>query len=101
MEELFYVKQGDYYFKSTIEKVKAAFHVINRKILYDGFVSLNELYNLLGLEETTSGEDIGWGIMYSADFELFQITDKQYGPCTLINILNLHSRKHIFREFLF
>lgn len=62
MEELFYVKQGNYYFKSTIEKVKAAFCRINYQILCDGFVSLNELYNILGLEETTYGEDIGWGL---------------------------------------
>ena len=101
MEELFYVKQGNYYFKSTIEKVKAAFCRINYQILCDGFVSLNELYNILGLEETTYGEDIGWGIMYSADFELFQIVDEQHGPCTLINILNLHSREDVFKEFLF
>ena len=101
MEELFYVKQGNYYFKSTLEEVKAAFYVINHRTLYDGFVSLNELYNILGLEETTYGEDIGWGIMYSADFELFQIVDEQYGPCTLINILNLQSRKHILVESLF
>lgn len=101
MKELFYVKPGDYYFKSTIEKVKAAFHRINYQILCDGFVSLNELYNILGLEETTYGEGVGWEIMYSADFELFQIVDEQHGPCTLISILNLHSREDIFKEFLF
>ena len=101
MEELFYVKQGNHYFKSTIEKVKAAFCRINYQILCDGFVSLNELYNILGLEEITYGEDIGWRIMYSADFELFQIVDEQHGPCTLINILNLHSREDVFKEFLF
>ena len=101
MEELFYVKQGNYYFKSTIEKIKAAFYRINYQILCDGFVSLNELYNILGLEETTYGEDIGWGITYSADFELFQIVDEQHGPCTFINILNLHSREDMFKEFLF
>ena len=101
MEELFYVKRGNYYFKSTIEKVKAAFCRINYQIFCDGFVSLNELYNILGLEETAYGEDIGWGTMYSADFELFQIVDEQHGPCRLINILNLHSRKHVFDESLF
>ena len=101
MEELFYVTQGNYYFKSTIEKIKAAFSRINYQILCDGFVSLNELYNILGLEETTYGEDIGWGIMYSADFELFQFVDEQHGPCTLIIILNLQSREYVFEEFLF
>ena len=101
MEELFYVRRGNHYFKSTIEKVKAAFCRINYQILCDGFISLNELYNILGLEETTYGEDIGWGIMYSADFELFQIVDEEHGPCTLIYILNLHSREHVFKEFLF
>lgn len=84
-----------------MKKVKAAFDVINHQILYDGFISLNELYNILGLEETTYGEDIGWGVMYSADFELFQIVDEQHGPCTLINILNLHSRNHMLGESLF
>ena len=101
MEELFYVKQGNYYFKSTIEKIKAAFYRINYQIPCDGFVSLNELYNILGLGETTYGEDIGWDIMYSANFELFQFVDEQHGPCTLINILNLHSRKNMLEESLF
>lgn len=48
------------YFKSDIEKLKRAENEINRQMLNDGYISLNEFYYEIGLKETRIGNDIGW-----------------------------------------
>lgn len=48
------------YFKSDIDKLKKAENALNRQLLMDGFVSLNELYNEIGLDDTKMGEQLGW-----------------------------------------
>lgn len=48
------------YFKSSIEKLKRAENEINRRMLLDGAVSLNELYYEIGLDEIRVGNYLGW-----------------------------------------
>lgn len=48
------------YFKSDIDKINKAVNEINRRINQNYYVSLNELYDELGLEETTLGDELGW-----------------------------------------
>lgn len=48
------------YFKSDIDKINKAVNEINRRINQNFYVSLNELYDELGLEETSLGEKLGW-----------------------------------------
>lgn len=48
------------YFKSDIDKIKKAVNEINRRINQCYYVSLNDLYEELGLEETTLGNVLGW-----------------------------------------
>ena len=50
------------YFYSDIEKIKKAANELNRQMLNDMYVSLNELYYELGLEGTKLGEQMGWNI---------------------------------------
>lgn len=50
------------YFKSDIEKIKKTINELNRMMITDGYVSLNELYYELGLAETKLGNDLGWNI---------------------------------------
>lgn len=50
------------YFYSDIEKIKKAANELNRRMLNDMYVSLNELYYELGLEGTKLGEQMGWNI---------------------------------------
>lgn len=68
---LFYDTWSDRYFESTIEKVIDAEYHINRNFTLRGFVTLNEFYTFLGLEETEHGDSLGWTIedeMYWVDF---------------------------------
>lgn len=72
VEEVLTTGRGDYlcydelsgrYFNSTIEDVK---HVINlaNELLIKGqnFISLNELYTMMGLPSIELGKDIGWNV---------------------------------------
>lgn len=48
------------YFKSDMHKLKSAINVVNHQMLQEGWVTLNDLYYELGLEEARAVDDIGW-----------------------------------------
>ncbi len=56
------------YFYSDIEKIRAAENRVNKIILEDSFVSLNEWYDELGLDGTVIGDMIGWNRYYGNDW---------------------------------
>lgn len=74
------------YFKSDIDKIKKAVNEVNRLMLRDNYVSLNDFYDELGLEHTKIGDELGWSINDGL-LELYfssQITDDGT-PCIVIN----------------
>ncbi len=50
------------YFKSDIDKIKKAVNDINKNLLDDMYVSLNDFYYKIGLDNTKIGDDLGWNI---------------------------------------
>lgn len=50
------------YFRSDIEKIKKVVNDLNRKMLTDNYVSLNEFYYALDLEGTKTGNQLGWNV---------------------------------------
>ena len=52
------------YFYSDIDKIKGAINNLNERMLNDpfGYLSLNDLYDELGLEQTSQGDNLGWNI---------------------------------------
>lgn len=50
------------YFKSDIETIKRAENVINKQMLSDMYVSLNDFYDELGLDYTKVGRELGWSV---------------------------------------
>ena len=48
------------YFKSDIEKIRRAVNTLNKKMLLDGYVSLNEFYEEIGIARTSTGDRLGW-----------------------------------------
>lgn len=74
------------YFNSDIDAIDRAINKVDRKVLVDGYASLNELYDELDLEHTDLGYDLGWNlddghidVTYSA-----QLT-KDNQPCIVMN----------------
>ena len=50
------------YFKSDIDRIKRAENAINKQLLDEMYVSLNDLYDELDLDHTKLGDDLGWKI---------------------------------------
>lgn len=48
------------YFESDIEQFKKAINSLNARMLREEYVSLNDLYDELGLEHTGTGDYMGW-----------------------------------------
>lgn len=48
------------YFRSDIDKIKRAINELNRKMLLENYVSLNEFYEEIGLARTSTGDRLGW-----------------------------------------
>lgn len=81
----------DYYskrhFKSSIDRIKKAENEINRQLLLESYVSLNDVYYELGLSGTEYGDKLGWNtsnvkwvkIRYSAHL------DDTETPCLAID----------------
>lgn len=50
------------YFKSDIEAIKKAVNELNRQMMQQNYISLNELYSAIGLDPISTGNRIGWNI---------------------------------------
>jgi len=50
------------YFKSDIDKIKKIVNELNRQMITDEYISLNDLYYELGLDSIRLGDDLGWNI---------------------------------------
>ena len=50
------------YFESDIDKIKRAVAEINYSLIRDGYASLNDFYDELGIDHMNIGDDLGWGI---------------------------------------
>lgn len=74
------------YFTSEVEKIKKVVNEINRELMLEMFVPLNDFYYELGLEPTDLGRDLGFNI----DDGLFEIRfssqlTKDERPCLVLN----------------
>lgn len=59
-KQLFYEEYSKRYFRATNETVLRAEYEINRIVAEDCCATLNEYYDLLGLERTDYGDHVGW-----------------------------------------
>ena len=74
------------YFNSDIDKIKKAVNEINRMMLLEGYISLNEFYYEIGLPATAIGETIGWKIDDGLMEVYFSSQLTEDGtPCVVIN----------------
>lgn len=50
------------YFKSDMETIKQAINKLNRRLTYENYISLNEFYGEIGLDNIKNGELLGWNL---------------------------------------
>lgn len=74
------------YFDSDIDTIKRAVNEMNRRLLMDGYISLNDFYDELGLELTKIGYDLGWHIDKGLiDVAFSSQISKDGVPCIVID----------------
>lgn len=77
------------YFKSSIEKLKSALNELNMELVQDGYVSLNQYYDLIGLPDGMLGDDLGWSIndnhsTVQLDLSAQLTKDESQTPCMVV-----------------
>lgn len=65
---LWYEEYSKRFFRASLEQVLAAEYHVNRNYILGGANVLNDLYSLLGLEETDFGEEMGWAPTDEGEF---------------------------------
>lgn len=76
------------YFKSDIDLIKRIVNELNRKLVYENYISLNEFYGEIGLDYVKNGELVGWNInsgLIEPTFSTCLTDDNQ--PCVVIDFL--------------
>ena len=76
------------YFYSDIDQIKKAINELNRKMLNEMYVSLNDFYSELDLKPSNNGYELGWKLddgLIEVDFSS-QISDDGR-PCLVIDYL--------------
>ena len=75
------------YFKSNIEKIKKAENELNYNLRNINYVSLNYLYEQLGLPSTKIGDDLGWNIDRDGylDIDLGAQLSNNGEPCIVLD----------------
>lgn len=61
-ETLCYDSISGRYFKSDIDKIKKAVNELNREMLSEMYISLNDFYYAIGLNNSSIGDLLGWNI---------------------------------------
>lgn len=78
------------YFYSDPEFIKSVMNEVNRQLLFNYYVSLNDIYAKLGLEETEVGDILGWGVATGGLIEIYMSTKlaKDDTPCLVMEFVN-------------
>ncbi len=74
------------YFKSDIEKIRRVINELNRDLMSEMFITLNELYSELGLARIKLGDEMGWDVekgLIDISFST-QLTENEE-PCLVLN----------------
>ena len=76
------------YFRSDIDKIKKVVNELNRQMIYQHYISLNDFYYELGLDGIKNGSALGWNLdqgLIEIDFGSCLTDDDE--PCVTIDYL--------------
>lgn len=76
---------SDRYFKSDLEKLRQIQNDLNYRLLSEMWISLNEVYIELGLNEIRLGYDLGWSVDHPVDFRFDAMLTPNGQPCIKID----------------
>lgn len=84
-EVLFYDTVSGRYFKSDIETLRRAENTLNKELLNSSYVSLNEMYSEIGLDEVKLGDDMGWVPDNMLEFRFSARLASDNTPCVVLD----------------
>lgn len=91
-ESLCYESYTGRYFKSNIDKLRKIETHLNQRLVHEDFISLNDMYDELGLPPVKVGDELGWNVMDDTiDFDISStIIDKddREMTCTVLDLRN-------------
>lgn len=74
------------YFKSDLDAIRKAINELNREMTYQNYISLDELYNKLGLEPIKNSDRLGWNLDDGLiELELSTCLTEDEEPCIVID----------------
>lgn len=73
------------YFESTMENLKKAMNDVNFIINKDGYASLSDFYDKIGLPHTSISDDLGWNSDELLDLEFTTTLNDEQKPCIAFN----------------
>ena len=98
-ETLCYDSITSRYFKCDIEKLRKVENMMNKRLLSEMYISLNEFYYEIGLNQTDIGDDLGWNIEDGlVDLEFSSQLAEDDTPCLVIGYRV--SPRYSFRSLL-
>lgn len=69
------------YFRSDMEKLRRAQNDVNARIVNELYVTLNQLYDILGLDHTSGSANLGWTSDKLLEFEFSTVMSDNGEPC--------------------
>ena len=87
------------YFKTNLDKLKKIENELNSRLLREDYISLNDLYDELGLSFTQVGDDLGWHVskgLIEFGFSTQLVNDT---PCLVLNynVAPQHDYSNLYR----
>jgi len=74
------------YFKSDVDTIKRIQNELNRQMLSEMYISLNDFYYELGLKKTNDGDSLGWNIEDGLlDIHFSALITEDNEPCVVID----------------
>jgi len=80
------------YFKSSMEALKRAENEVNHLILNQGYASVSDLYELLGLPITSFSDEVGWNTDKMLSLVFSTVLSQDGRPCISIDF-DLHPNR--------
>ncbi|AVO25287.1 membrane protein [Gordonia Phage Odesza] len=84
-EVLCYDQFSGRYFNSTMETIKQGQNDINFQILNEGYASLNDFYEAIGLEHLNVGDEFGWSTDKKLEVKISTVLSKDSRPCIAVD----------------
>lgn len=73
------------YFKSDMQALRTAENDINRKLLHEGYATLSDFYDRVGLPATDASEEVGWSSDKRLEVEFSTTLSEDGRPCLSVN----------------